>query len=116
MTAGEERHIIQALQEFIQRELDLLRKLIDDARAESAEDHREVKQRLANVEQNQATVIARVSTLETHEEAAAARSAGIESERSSRRRRFAQLVAGTAAAAAVAGMVAGIVFALIDRI
>lgn len=116
MTAGEERHIIQALQEFIQRELDLLRKLIDDARQEAAEDHREVKQRLGNVESSQAAMTDRVARLETHEEAIAARAEGIESERSSRRRHVAQLVAGAAAAAGVAGMVAGIVFALIDRI
>lgn len=116
MTAGEEHHIIQTLQEFIQRELDLLRKLIDDARAESAEDHREVKQRLGNVEGNQATIISRVSSLETHEEAAKARETGALEERrelAQRRRAIAALVT---LAATVAGAASGLAVAIIDRV
>lgn len=116
MTAGEERHIVQALQEFIQRELDILRKLIDDSRQEAAEDHREVKQRLANVEGNQSTIIARVSSLETHEQAYAARAMGVEDERRRRRVHAGQLAAGISVAATVAGVVAAVAVAVIDRI
>lgn len=116
MTPAEERHIVHALQEFIQRELDILRKLIDDARAESAEDHREVKQRLGNVESSQSTIIARVSSLETHEQADAARLEGAQSERARRQRHQAALVASLMAAASIAGVVAGLAFALIDHI
>ena len=116
MTTGEEHGIVRALQEFIQRELDLLRKLIDDARQEAAEDHREVKQRLGNVEGNQAAMIDRVARLETHEEAAEARAAGISAERAGRQRRAVRATAAVSAAASIAGVIAGLVVAILDRI
>lgn len=107
---------VNVLREFIQRELDLLRKALDDSRAEQAEDHREVKHRLGNLENGQAAIFKRVSALETHEEAAAARQDGIQSERSRRRRTVGAIVAIVGVAAAVSSVVAYLVFALVDHL
>ena len=107
---------VDALRDFIQRELDLLRQVLEDSRREQAEDHREVKLRLGSLESGQVAILSRVGTLETHEQADQARAEGELAERQRRARRARQIAGLVVGGSTVAGIAVGIAFAVIDHL
>lgn len=93
-----------------------LRTELRDARAEQAEDHKQVKQRLQSLEQGQTAIYTRVGTLETHEEADHARAEGAEAERAALRRRRAVAASLIVGAATVTSALSALAFSLIDHL
>ena len=93
-----------------------LRTEMRDARSEQAEDHKQVKQRLQSLEQGQTTIVQRIGTLETHEEADLARQEGAEGERAALRRRRAWVASLVVGAAAVTSALSALAFGLIGQL
>ena len=115
MTPGEQ-NIVDVLTGFLQRELDLIRRAMDDARREQAEDHHEVKKRLGVLETGQAKILVRLGALETHEEADRARAEGALAERERREARNAKAARTAAGVLTGLGVVVAIVFAVVDHL
>ena len=93
-----------------------LRTELRDARAEQAEDHKQVKARLQSLEQVQTTIYQRVTAVETHEEADHARAEGAEAERAALRRRRAVAASLIVGAATVTSALSALAFSLIDHL
>lgn len=93
-----------------------LRTELRDARAEQAEDHKQVKARLQSLEQGQTTIYQWVTAVETKDEAEHARAEGAHEAQADARRRLARLGGLVVGVAVVATAASGLVFQILDHV